>query len=718
MAHVALKKLTIRSCRSIVDKTEVVLPEHGLVLIKGMNADTKGSSGSGKTSLLLGLAFAFGYSPFPATALQSWHTDEPLEVEVVFDTKEGEVVLRRGAKTSLTVDGKTIKGSVKAVEEKLAQLIGLPPNLLEALTYRGQKQRSLFLSMSDSDKKDFLATVLGLDRIEEEAEKASQTAKELESSLKIKQATYENLNAMLQEMKQQLKEPVQEDETEHQEAIRTTEEEVEALKAVLSDLQAKTSALQDEIQAAKGVVAAKYSDEVLALRLKMEEASNETLPEVDSSKMRQLKTIYEELKRRFAEAKDADETRRKEHEQTKLGLEKQLAEAKAAAESLKDSTARLNEAHARIKELDEAKCPTCKREWADSQEEKDRAIQELAALQARHDLANEKRQSIVDIMQKVQYLPEFKPDSSIKQFEDALRQLESTMVTETMKMQQFEQEFARAVADKVQGIKARLLELQETATEEVNTIVHGKLDLLRKLQAEEKATSSEVNAAEGRLVVSQVALNDLRFRNRSAVSVYHTLLEQVAAAEKKASEAKQEFDSVKEKYQTEADFAQLLGREGFLGTIFDEVLAEIAQETNAILATVPNTSAVSMSFRTESITQKGTVKKSITPVIAVSGHEAPFASGLSGGMQTALELAVDLAIATVVGRRTGAAPGWLILDEAFEGLGVVEKECCLDILSKFATNRMVMVVDHDNQFKEMFKQTISVECSNGRTTVR
>jgi DNA repair exonuclease SbcCD ATPase subunit len=157
----------------------------------------------------------------------------------------------------------------------------------------------------------------------------------------------------------------------------------------------------------------------------------------------------------------------------------------------------------------------------------------------------------------------------------------------------------------------------------------------------------------------------------------------------------------------------MVGRDGFLGSIFDEVLVEISSETNKILSSIPNTSHMTLNLRSERLTQKGTIEKGIVPVIAIGGHEAPFESGCSGGMRSAVELAVDLAVATVISRRTGVVPGWLVLDECFEGLGVCEKEACLQILGSYADDKLILVVDHSSETKEAFSQFIDVEYRDG-----
>jgi len=69
-------------------------------------------------------------------------------------------------------------------------------------------------------------------------------------------------------------------------------------------------------------------------------------------------------------------------------------------------------------------------------------------------------------------------------------------------------------------------------------------------------------------------------------------------------------------------------------------------------------------------------------------------------MLSAVYLATDLAIIDVVSRRLGVAPGWLVLDESFEGLGPVEKEAYLEVLNNYARNKLVLIIDHGTETKE------------------
>ncbi len=167
----------------------------------------------------------------------------------------------------------------------------------------------------------------------------------------------------------------------------------------------------------------------------------------------------------------------------------------------------------------------------------------------------------------------------------------------------------------------------------------------------------------------------------------------------------------------ELDFQDMVGKKGFLGSIFDEVLIEVSDITNTILGSVANTGHVHLEFVSEVTTLKGNVNKAIKPIITINGNVADLDSGASGGMATSIHLAVDLAIASMVQARTNTWPGFMIQDESFEGLDAVSKESCFEMLKRFGETRLILVVDHANELTELFTQVVEVEYSNGLSRI-
>lgn len=184
MSQIRITRVKIqgfRSFRDLQDSGE--LPANGIGLIRGVNKDTGGSSGAGKSTFALAVAYAFGYCPYPATKLQCWLPGSPkLQVEVHFEGPQGVGVLWRGERVALEING-VLKEGPGPVDTALKDFLGLDTALLEALCYRRQKAPGLFLSMTDADKKQFLGQLLGLEEIETKIESAQQSINKLDGSL-------------------------------------------------------------------------------------------------------------------------------------------------------------------------------------------------------------------------------------------------------------------------------------------------------------------------------------------------------------------------------------------------------------------------------------------------------------------------------------------------------------------------------------------------------
>jgi DNA repair exonuclease SbcCD ATPase subunit len=180
---IRLHRLGLKAFRSYVDKQELVLPQSGLHLIDA-------PSGHGKSGLAEGIAFALDYSQFPATEHQSWAwlTEEPMEVELDFLVGANEASIRRGKKPSLKLGDQKPLTAASAIAKRLPEVLGIKPEMLQALTYRPQRQRGLLLSMGDTEKKVFLTELLHLGATEAEVERTQKTIGTLEKDIAVQRA--------------------------------------------------------------------------------------------------------------------------------------------------------------------------------------------------------------------------------------------------------------------------------------------------------------------------------------------------------------------------------------------------------------------------------------------------------------------------------------------------------------------------------------------------
>ena len=169
------------------EAVDIELPSEGLCLIKGLVEESSDGSGAGKSILLKGISYLFGGCRTPATELKSWYTEEAPEAEVTLETNRGSINIKR--KKGLLISGDYYKENIKgkAAEAELNNVFSMDEDSRAIVTYRGQRQPGLFLSLSDEDKKSFLGNLLGLDAFEKVAtdskNKTSKLEPEVTSSL-------------------------------------------------------------------------------------------------------------------------------------------------------------------------------------------------------------------------------------------------------------------------------------------------------------------------------------------------------------------------------------------------------------------------------------------------------------------------------------------------------------------------------------------------------
>jgi DNA repair exonuclease SbcCD ATPase subunit len=221
--------------------------------------------------------------------------------------------------------------------------------------------------------------------------------------------------------------------------------------------------------------------------------------------------------------------------------------------------------------------------------------------------------------------------------------------------------------------------------------------MLQDVQRKIGEMSAPMSMAQQTLSAATSALNSLQYRQR-------TFLEQSGKLEQVRSKI---VTSQRELLIAETS-SKLIGRSGFLGSIFDEILADIEVRTNDMLQHFPNAEQFTVQVSsTKLVKTKGTTKKEISVTISRAGTDVGY-DDLSGGQQSAIELCTDLAYAEAVRARSGCAPRWTCLDEVMDGLGSSEKAAVVEMIRK-RIKGLVLMIEHATEIKESFDQTINIE---------
>ncbi len=680
---VRLQDVLLENIGPFVGSHRVQLPTSGLTLIKGLVQETGDGSGAGKSTFLNALAYALGYSPFPATELQSWHTEDPMKVGLALSTAEGLVVVERGsAGLSVTKPGaKPVRG--RHAEPLLAEILGMDAETRAMTTYRGQGEPPQFLSMTDAKKKEFLAALLNLQPYETVAANAAVKAKELLRELESAQYLETSYAEGYEIAKTKLADALAKVEGERPEALL---QKVEALKLEAQALKAEAEVIEKRDQVVR--------DDILR-DLKVELASiKQRRLEMSQGMPLELAAVQADLEKCSARVKKADAHDAEKHSemlQEQGRLKARGTKLRAAADALLNWRQRCSDLEADIAKVQSGLCPTCGQDWMaeDHIEVLRRDLADAETHVARTAQAHAEMMEVAAALKALQ-LPEPHPIGV------ALRAKEKELASKIR--------FMRVTHDHELAQKLQNLDEEETALRckaqlAVEASRAPALELYRRAE-EALGTSAALREQAMATAAQEAVIKERRMGMETTAKLLQEAQERVAT--KRAAAA------------LEQDVAALVGPQGFLGAIFDEVLADVAGHTNSLLAQVANVRHVTLAFETEKEASNGSVTKRIMPVLEVNGRRAPYRSGLSGGMRNAVGLAVDLAVGEVVAARRGTYPGWLVLDEAFDGLGRASKESCMDTLQAYAGDRLVLVVDHHTETQGLFQQVIKIESVDDR----
>lgn len=165
---ISLKKIELEGFRSFKDRTVIEFPTSGAVLISGKYKNENISSGSGKSSILMAIAYALGFNELPATELKNWNS-KSLHIEIILDKDGTEIKIIRNPKLQILIGKEEYSGT--SAQEKLDLVLGVNSDFLKILTYRPQREPGSFLKAPDSEKKNLLREMLQLTEIDEAYER-------------------------------------------------------------------------------------------------------------------------------------------------------------------------------------------------------------------------------------------------------------------------------------------------------------------------------------------------------------------------------------------------------------------------------------------------------------------------------------------------------------------------------------------------------------------
>lgn len=670
-----LKRYSFSGIGRFTEKQVIDLDSRShLIQIDGLNTNTGGSSGAGKSTTVEALAFLLGISEIPATQLQSRITDDPLWVQAEF---EGGITITRSKKDGLVVETpeETVSGNSKLAEEKLDEIIGVNRDLLKTMCYKRQKQGGFFLNLTPKQSYEFLTECLDLKEFQA---KISTLEDLLKNKYKPRKIELESSSKTLSEGINQL------------EVLLSQKTKPESMESVnTNDLELSIQVLLQK----KEVLKKQFDSSLESLGLKPEKQESSVFEK------------QEELDRVNKEISDLNIIINKNTVSRGIEVEQAMSAITKIREKINDITQlkkRMVEIDEEVVKLEEQRdhlskgnCPTCLREWqnkslTDKLEELSLTIGKKKDLVQSYIKEVEKYPHYKMMEQKALELLENKKNAPINILEqkdrEELQEKQRVLLNEKENIKSVEnQKFLEQLNQWNQNQK----QITDIYNTQKSPLEEGLLSNQRQL---DKIKNDKDNY-EKALKTYETDCNNIKDK----ISLNKTQLEQQL----------EELKKIEKNTTLSEESIRLI--KNFTLQKFQDTLVYIGNRATEIINLIPNMANSVIFFENSKETKSGNIKNEINAIINLESDGAVPIKTLSGGERTSADFAIDLAVGEMIESMTQKGINFLIIDEGFDGLDSISKIECLEILKNLNTDKKILMVDHSSEVKEMLHDTIVVK---------
>lgn len=674
-----------------------------LLQVDGQNENTGGSSGSGKTTVFHALDYLLGINDIAATKLQSRLTKTTISVDGLFDIDGKVVKLSRSKKDGLVIDidGEITSGNVKAAEEALDNLIGIPKKIFKKMIHKKQKEGGFFLNLTAKESYDFLTKALGLEGltnqtiiIDTDIKKSKETLiglekhySILESGIKSSQADIDSFT-LPEAPALVYMEELQALVGQHTSSVEMLQKTLAGELAALDDRKPlKKSADTTELI----LLVNKLENDKMLLELDKQKETS-ALSTVNSQNTQSVSSNINNLKHVIKET------------EAKLGkipyLRNQINKIASDMKSHMEQKAH----------IEKAQCPTCMQGWVgDSASDKIKSIQD--AIEGFKKTALEVKVMLDEEPSLVSTLA--LQNKTTSEYESELSRIRSEYETSSKEIQE-------CYSSKISSVVVELSSLKSKVTNIESEVNNEYLQLLNLHNAEKAKVSQDLlNSISMEKEVKSKVESELQSA-KGKKDLFDKSLQMRSVLDGKLAKQKTELESVnqdltlnKKKVEIAEESKRLI--KSYSLQKFQETLDAIGETASDILRNVPNMSTASIYFEGSKETASGSIKEEVTAFISVDGEPDVDIETLSGGERTSADLAVDLAVIDVLEAKAGKGADFFILDEPFDGADNITRAAIVDIVKGIDSNKRIIIVDHSEETKEIISDKILV-IRNGETS--
>jgi len=641
-----------------------------LIQFDGQNNNTGGSSGSGKSTVFNALNYNLGLSDIPTTVLQSRITKTPISTDGLYEIDGVLVRIKRSKKDglSLTIGEETISGNIKLAEERLEQLIGIPTKLFKKMIHKKQKEGGFFLKLTAKESFDFLIKVLGLESWTQKIEKIDKDINVLttlnEKLISKKEFDEEAIVSLQKVLDSSIKPTL----TVDKEEIKKLSEQIEFIKEKILFIEAERDISISSISKPKEQIAQFDDSVLLGYEQLLYEVKQEKqlLMDADKAKRSLLQTQLDDFNKQI----NRIDFLKKDFQKTLEDIKK-LKEEKDHIES--------------------AKCPTCTQNWIG-----DLATGKLLFIENQikdkgakaYELKLEIDMENTLVLSKNEISVQLSAITAFTEVDTKIFETTSNVMREKNKKQSFFEDIDRQYKSDITQYELDVLNCKNLHNEKIIT-------------AKNSLITWENNKKEMETAVEyyNISLNNY---NRSIENLSNSIVENSA----KKVLVLEQIEVNKQSIAIANESKRLI--KNYTLQIFQESLDYIGEQATQIMSRIPNMSNASIYFEGCKEAKNGNIKDEVNPIVNLDGeNEIPFKS-LSGGEETAIELAVDLAVIDMIEFKTGKGADFFILDEPFTGLDSINSEKVMYMLTTLDTNKKIIIVDHNESVKAIVNETITI----------
>lgn len=643
------------------------------VQVDGKNNNTGGSSGSGKSTVFMALDYLLGVNHRPATILQCRYTEEPLWVQGTF-TEGGEKIIITRSKSLIQVEkgGEKFKGS--RAEEIIDQIIRIPRELFRKIMHKRQREGGFFLNFTPKEMHDFLIDCIGLSPFKKH---------------------YEVLDIDLQKIHQNLEDYAGALMTDGS-WLKATQEAILALgMAPIQDMHKEvilglnTKYRNSELRFVDAQKRFELADrEFSKNRPNFAHREYDAAPREAYEKRR--KEIEADISACFEKERQRQEEVRRCLAEKRLTFARIVSRIADGARAKTEATKLAGE----IMSIRAQLCPTCTQVWATESaiaKEKQK-LEEVAGLKITildgSNAENEKITLEKEIDDLVVLLnPVYDP--LLPGLNDQLRDVTDQIIEEKRKAGVWYEDYnaeQKKQMDEFVSASNALRDRHAVLIEQSR----GQMDVDRRVVEAAVAKLRAYDEAKQRY---DKTFNELKAKEASYIE--------------KTTQSRIKCDELEAKRIIAEEAAK--AAKLFVSFSFDEALDAISDKATKIIRCIPNMKNATIQFEGTKENKDGRVKEEVNAVLSMDGEPTVPVKSLSGGEQSAIDLAIDLAVIDYIETRSGMGINVFILDEPFNGLGTVEIEMALDVLKNSNTKKKLIIVDHNPEVKQMVQTRLVVE---------